>query len=113
MNPIHKISYHKSAINDAKFHPQHSDLFLLTTEDAKISFWDIRKPLTNPIYVLNEYPSEVFSVDFNPSNEFLFLSSFADGLIGLWDMRNLKKVVYSFDEHTDKCTKVRENVITG
>lgn len=101
-----KIVHHSEAVNDAKFHSKHPELFALASEDMNVSLWDLRRANHNPLFMLNPHKEETFSVDWNKFNEFIFLTSAADGMISLWDIRNLNDSIHTFEGHRDKCTKV-------
>lgn len=101
-----RITHHAVAVNEAKFHKKHPELFALASEDSTVSLWDLRRPKKTPLFILGAHKEEIFSLDWNPSNEFIFLTGAADGLISLWDVRNMTSAVHSFEGHQDKCTKV-------
>lgn len=94
------------AVNDAKFHSKHPELFALASEDTNVSLWDLRRAQQNPLFLLNAHKEEIFSIDWNPFNEFVFATGGADALVSLWDLRNLNSAVHSFEGHSDKVTKV-------
>ncbi|KAH8742152.1 hypothetical protein FG386_003479 [Cryptosporidium ryanae] len=106
LEPLRSYDWHKSDVNDLKWHPSCRFLFSSASDDKSFAFWDTRNSENSSFnakpVLFKETHSHINCISFNEFFPTMFATGDADGIVGIWDSRNLSKSIFDLEFHSGK-----------
>ncbi|KAH7649138.1 hypothetical protein FG379_003703 [Cryptosporidium bovis] len=106
LEPLYSYNWHKSDVNDLKWHPSCRFLFSSVSDDNCLAFWDTRSSEnssfnTKPV-LFKETNSKINCISFNEFLPTVFATGDVEGIVNIWDSRNLSKSIFELEFHSQK-----------
>ncbi|KAF7457204.1 WD40-repeat-containing protein [Cryptosporidium felis] len=100
--PVSSIFWHKSDVNDLKWHPSSRSVFGSVSDDASFALWDLRSSYKDPPVLYKTTTSGINALSFNKFVPTIISTGNIDGVVQIWDIRNTKEELYLLDFHSEK-----------